>query len=482
MVPERSAVLVAADVFDLEGGRAGDLLQLRRGVCWPASVVLTSSIVLLALLYLSIPDTLIEPPGWTPQSGHAAQVAQLYRAHLAWPLPQVTADQLRVWNPTLLVLAALSYGLAVWSRPDGLRWRSLAALSLPLAAASLFMPPLYATDIFFYGVMGEIAVRFGGNPYLLTPADVPTSALLPFNYWTFISTPYGSVWTSVSAAAAYVSAGDPFLCTLLLKLVGLMAVIGASVAIGAFLSATHPRAAAFGTGMFLLNPFVWLDAVGNAHADALVAALTVAAAALLARRHTLGAWCCLGVATLAKYVTGPVLLLFWLTRLRSAASRRAGLRLALVLGGSLAALTIIGWMPYWAGPRTLSSLLDERSRGYGPVLLLLGMAGEALDLPDWVVATAVGLAASLLLLALALAFAWAARYAYRTCFTSSVVDEVRTWALTLTAVAALLPRTHPWYALTGMALLAAVHPKARRTSILVYAATGVWLLWRVGRI
>jgi hypothetical protein len=98
------------------------------------------------------------------------------------------------------------------------------------------------------------------------------------------------------------------------------------------------------------------------------------------------------------------------------------------------------------------------------------------------VVAVLGLVASLLLLSLVVAIACAARHTYRTSRTASVIDEVRTWALTLTAVAALLPRTHPWYALTGMALLAAVHPTTRRTGLLVYAAVGVWVLWRVGRI
>jgi hypothetical protein len=443
----------------------------RQVVFWPAALILTGSICLLAIIYLGIPAGVPQPPGWSPRPDHASEVAQLYRTHLGISDLYVSADLLRILNPLLLVLSGIAYVLILWARPAGVPARCLAVLSAPLAAATLFMPPLYATDIFYYGVAGEIATRFGANPYLHTPADFPSSALLPFNYWTDITSPYGPIWTTVSSVAAAASGWDPFLCTLALKFVGLVAVAASALGIASFLRSTRPDAARAGLTLFVLNPFVWLTAVGDGHVDMMMGAFMLAAACLLARNRRIGAWCAISLATLVKYLTGPLLLLFLLARGRA----RFAALLCLAGGG----LAVITWGPYWAGLSTLSSLLEEGSRGYSaPPLLLIAGLGDSLGAPDGVIELLTNVVAMFMLAGLVV---WLLR-AVRHASASKVVEEVRGWALTMTAIPALLPRSHPWYFLTGMALLAAVYPRSRRVTLIVYAAAGAWFLWRVGRI
>jgi hypothetical protein len=442
--------------------------------------MLAGSIALLALLYLAIPVGLAQPPGWSPRLEHASEVAQLYRTRLGLGGLSVEADQLRVLNPLLLLLAGAGYGLVLWSRPRGLRFRTLATLCVPLGLSSVLMPPLYATDIFYYAVSGEIVARFGANPYLFTPADFPASALLPFNYWTSITSPYGPLWTSLSSATAFLSSADPFLCTLGLKLLALGAIAATGACIWIFLQATQPGAERFGVMLFTLNPFVWLSAVGDGHVDVVMAALMAAAACLLARwPGGLASWCCIGAATLVKYLTAPLLPVFFLTRLRIAGGRAGRVRVVVVLLAAFIGLAIIAWAPYWAGAATLTSLLEEGSRGYSaPPLLMLQASAAALGLPDGAIDLLADVAAALMLAGL---LTWILR-ALRNTSPVGVIAEVRSWALTISAVAALIPRSHPWYFLTGMALLAAVHPTTRRTTFLVYAVSGAWFFWRVSRI
>ena len=363
--------------------------------------------------------------------------------------------------------------LILWSRPSGLPTHWLVVVSTPLAAATLIMPPLYATDIFYYGVAGEIAARFGANPYLHTPADFPNSALLPFNYWTDITSPYGPIWTSVSRAAATISKWDPFVCTLLLKMVGLAAVVATAFGIFHFGRKIHPEGSweSLGVTLFTLNPFVWLTAVGDGHVDMVMGGFMVMAACLLARQRNIAAWCAISVATLVKYLTGPVLPLFLLARSRA--------RFAALLCAAGVVLAVIAWGPYWAGVSTLSSLLEEGSRGYSaPPLLVIAGIGDALGAPDGVIELVTNVLAMFMLAGLVV---WLLR-ALHHASGRNVVEEVRGWALTMTAIPALLPRSHPWYFLTSMALLAAVYPRTRRLTVLVYAAAGAWFLWRVGRI
>jgi hypothetical protein len=461
----------------------GAFAALRRACFWPAAITLTSAIVLLSLLYIGIPEGLSQPPGWSPRPNHSVEVAQLYRAHLYLANLRFGAEQVRLLNTVLLGFAALGYTVLLWSRPQGVQARVLLLLGGPLALSTVLMPPLYATDIFYYGISGELVARFGANPYLMTPAEFPTSALLPFNYWTSITSPYGPIWTQIAAGVALLSGGEPFAATLLLKVLGALTVLATGIGINRFLHWTNPSAARFGTMLFVLNPFVWLVSVGDMHADTVMAALMVGAACLLARRRGFAAWCCIAAATLVKYLTAPVLPLFFLARLSRPFSVSGWLRPAAVLGISFAVLSAVTWAPFWAGPATLSSLLDEGGRGYSsPPLLLFLTWGARVGLPDWTLLATVGMASSLMLMTLVGGIGWMARCTYRARAAASVINEVRMWALTMLLVAALLPRSHPWYLLTGLALLAAAHPATRRTTAVAYAASGAWLLWRVAPI
>jgi hypothetical protein len=170
---------------------------------------------------------------------------------------------------------------------------------------------------------------------------------------------------------------------------------------------------------------------------------------------------------------------FFLTRLRIAGGRAGRVRVVVVLLAAFIGLAIIAWAPYWAGAATLTSLLEEGSRGYSaPPLLMLQASAAALGLPDGAIDLLADVAAALMLAGL---LTWILR-ALRNTSPVGVIAEVRSWALTISAVAALIPRSHPWYFLTGMALLAAVHPTTRRTTFLVYAVSGAWFFWRVSRI
>lgn len=280
----------------------------------------------LALLYLQAPADLPQPPFWAPRPHHSAEVATLYRGALGLPILPLTAAQFAAAHQGLLAgtltsaTALLALSLRVLPR------RALWPGALGLATVALLMPPLYATDVFYYGITGEMAAR-GANPYLLTPSAFPESRLLPFNFWLDIPSPYGPVWTTACALIAGLGAFDPFRVTILFKLLGVAAVLGSAWLLGRYLP---PATSAFPLALLLLNPVVWLEAVANAHLDALMLWPAAGAALLLARGRPRLAWVCLLLALWVKYLTAPLLAFHAAARIQRA-NRTIGARLR-VLG------------------------------------------------------------------------------------------------------------------------------------------------------
>lgn len=454
-------------------GREGRILLLGLGmlVCFVA----------LTLLYLSVPQGFTQPRGWTPRRNHSVEVSALYRQAFMLPNLSIPRGMFRLLNWLLILLTFGCYaGVLRFASTNRLSRATLVTTCL-LILVLLPMPPLFASDIFTYAIAGQIAGQFGGNPYIQTPEQFPQSLFLSYNYWINIPTPYGPVWTLLSSTVVTITGSGPWITTLGFKLVAVMSVGFTAWLIWKLLREVSPDYAAKGTLMFLWNPLVLLETVGNAHNEAPMVALTLAGALFLYRQATARAFLCLLIATFLKYLVAPVLVFYAAARLGPhAAVRRERLRRAAMLVGLGIIVTLIVWAPYWEGLQTISSLAAEPSRGLtGFTATAILRAGGLLNLPNALSIEVARIASLIALGAVGFWILWRLVLMWHKHHTYSFTDELHDWAYSMLLIPITMPRAHPWYLLTALALFAVIAPQARKGASVAYVLAILWFIYRV---
>lgn len=453
-------------------------MNLRRTFLFGLGVL--ACIASLVYLYLNVPPDFPQPPFWSPRPRHSFEVSQLYNALSVLPRVSISTTAFHWLNLTLLVLSFGSYAGAIRYAPDGRFPRRFVLLSAVLLLLLVIMPPLFATDVFYYAISGQIAGEFRANPYLQAPADFPQSALLPYNYWVDITTPYGPVWTLLATLLTTLTRADPLLTTLLFKGLGAVAVAASAYLIWRITSEISPRIAPRATLLFLWNPVVLLEAVANAHNDVLMAVLTLAAAFLLLRGKSVQGFVALIVAVFVKYLVAPVAALYFLARLRSrtpAGSARQRALTSMILLSML--VSVLLWLPFWEGSQTLSSLARESGRGMsGPLALIVVDVGLLLG-SEQQAAIAAGMVSLMTLMGVGAWLLQRTLWLGRRGAVATINAEMRVWAYTLFLLPIALPRAHPWFLIPALALFAAVYGQDRRGAIAAYVITAIWFVWRV---
>ncbi len=165
----------------------------------------------------------------------------------------------------------------------------LRAVLVAAVAANLAFtlgPTIVSTDVFGYIAYAREAAAHGLNPYLSSPSAIPHDPVRQYVYWKHQTSPYGPLFTFLSAPLGLVSIGAALWT--FKALAGLasiaLAVLVADVARRRGLSPAH---AAVFVG---LNPVLLVWAVSGAHNDLLAIALVALAFALALReRESFGA-------------------------------------------------------------------------------------------------------------------------------------------------------------------------------------------------
>jgi hypothetical protein len=140
-------------------------------------------------------------------------------------------------------------------------------------AAMLWMYPVNATDIFLYAVRSRLLTAYGANPLVALAKNYPKDAWHHFAtaQWAGIASPYGPLWNLIAAPITYL-AGDRMTVALIgFKLLSLLSVLGVGWAIARSLAARGDTTRATGLLLFLWNPLVLWEAVGNGHNDVVMA-------------------------------------------------------------------------------------------------------------------------------------------------------------------------------------------------------------------
>jgi hypothetical protein len=296
------------------------------------------------------------------------------------------------WRSALLFLQGvvglyLLYAVGYWLVARGKVGLMLIFGPGVLFCAELILAyPATAVDVFGYVAHGRLLTLHNVNPFMVAPSEFPGDAIMPYLAFPNEPSQYGPIWVLLGGLLATVSRGDLLTEVLLYKIVAALAhIVGAVfvLQIALRLSADRDKARA-SAYLYLWNPMLLWEMVGNAHNDGVMMVFGLAAAWLFVAGKDLLVLPALAAGALVKV---PVVLiapvLFVGTWRRSWARALEGALLAL-------ALAAVVYRPFWEGPETLTALrrTDLFTASLGSVLRLsltpgLGLS-EATVIARWV--------------------------------------------------------------------------------------------------
>lgn len=451
-----------------------------RGTWAVPGLLLLAGMLGLLYLYLNVPPGF--PEQWAGRlrlPDQSVRVSRLYREGLGLPLIGLPVGLYRLLHGALLVGLWPAYALAVRRFSGHHAGRSFWVVTAALLLTALAMPPLLSTDVFYYAVTGQIAAEYGANPHVLPPNHFQGSQLLPYNFWIDFPSPYGPVWTSVSAGVIALAGDSPLAASLAFKLLGVSFTGASIVLIHNIAQKLAPERTAQATALWAWNPLILLEGAGNGHNDALLALLLLGALRLLLAGKSITAYVLTVASALVKLTTLPVLALVAVGRLNRG-TPYVRVRRAVLLGLLLLILSATVYAPYWSGPQTLQGLVGQPLGSVqGVVAGVAWSVGLVVGSPQ-VSEEAVRPAS---LLALGAVGAWALAAMLKVWRTGERLEprgEGLLWGAMLVLVPVVFVRAYPWYTVPGLALLAAVWPHGRRTSVVLYVVGAVWFLGQYG--
>lgn len=324
------------------------------GSSWSARLLtMTRAVLLLWLLVV------VAVAGWSLFAWWYSLAANETNTHFAFEkIPGGFASPIVRGTLLLFLMLGAIYagGYFLIARQErlsqGMKTAIVVAICLP-AIANLFVYPVGALDVFNYMIELKLTYGYGENPYLVTFAGYRDD---PFALPAFlINVPlfYGPVWL-IASGLPVAMAGFGTIMGLLgaLKLfnLGLLALTGVLI----YRSHQDDRSGWLGVYLFLANPLVLFEGIGNAHNDVLMTVFLVAALVAFRQKSAIGGPL-LALSALVKLFTIALAPLLFAVALRD----RWGWR-RLALCGSLALLVVVvSMLPFWAD----GAMIDGMRRG-----------------------------------------------------------------------------------------------------------------------
>ncbi len=271
----------------------------------------------------------------------------------------------------VLVLYAL-YAYGYWRITRGKAGEATAltlfAAGVVFCAELLWAYPATAADVFGYIADGRLFALHHVNPFLIAPSAYPSDPIVPFLAYPDEPSQYGPVWVLLGGDLASLAQGDLLTELLLYKLLAAAAHIGGAalvyrIALNLTRMRTRAQASAF---LYLWNPMLLWEMVGNAHNDGLMMFFGLVGVWLFVSGYHLAVLATVAAGALVKIpaaLVAPTLLVgIW---------RRTWLK---AVEGSLLAAVLVAavYRPFWQGPDTLTALqrADLFTASLGSVLRL----------------------------------------------------------------------------------------------------------------
>ncbi|MFA6000612.1 MAG: hypothetical protein WC828_00645 [Thermoleophilia bacterium] len=219
-----------------------------------------------------------------------------------------------------------------------------------------FTPFLLSTDLFDYIRHGRILTVYGENPLVIPATYFPDDPFFGLGGWVGTGSVYGPIHVYLTAALARLAGNGIIANFLLFKGFFISINLVNLVLIWKIAARLKPGLEKKALLFYGWNPFVLTFVVANAHNDILMLSLVLAGIlCYLDRRYLIGVLC-LTLATLVKFITLPILLVYVALLIR----KQPGLWKKLGIGASSFAIagvvTVVSYLPLWAGKDTFNYL------------------------------------------------------------------------------------------------------------------------------
>jgi alpha-1,6-mannosyltransferase len=170
-----------------------------------------------------------------------------------------------------------------------------------LTIASMY--PVNAIDLFIYAVRSRIFTAYGQNPQVATPSQFPGDPYMAFSSaeWSVTGSPYGPLWNLIAAPITALTGENLTAALFGFKVLAVISVFVGAWLIGLTLQ-SYRLPVASGVLLYLWNPLVLWEGVGNGHNDTVM--MVPILAAMLAWSRGRDRWVIplLVVAACIKYV------------------------------------------------------------------------------------------------------------------------------------------------------------------------------------
>ncbi len=273
----------------------------------------------------------------------------------------------------VMLWLVLTYALTLFLLDRGIgahRWALWICLggALLFQSTLLFLPGLLSQDVFSYIAYGRVAALYDLNPYIWPPSVLRDPVVeWVAGVWRTYPTPYGPLWVSIQWLLARAGQGLSISDQALVYRAFANGVLLVNLALAwRLLGRMTPLNRTQRTTAFVAlawNPLLLFEIAANAHNDALMITLSLAALLLFAP-NSRGLWStvALSLATLVKYLSGPGLI--WLALASAARAQTWPRRIVRVLVLAFISVTIalVIAAPWLELPDSLDPIITETAR------------------------------------------------------------------------------------------------------------------------
>lgn len=147
------------------------------------------------------------------------------------------------------------------------------------ALAIAWIYPVSAIDVYMYAVHSRLFTEYHQNPIAAYPNDYKFDPYMHFASREGMDdvSSKGPLWNLIAAPATFFGGDSIGLALALFKVIAVIAFFACAVCIFLALRRVRPEAAATGALVFLWNPMVLWEGIGNAHNDLVMMAFVLAA-------------------------------------------------------------------------------------------------------------------------------------------------------------------------------------------------------------